>query len=175
MFMFIFAVVLIAIVGLFLQVMLGLGGLMAQQQMALGQQMLYWHSAAYEYACRNMGVNNATVTRGNVTNLRPAYSGPTWNSNIFNGNFGGTTVRLVITYLPSGTIMSGYPSSVVASQLQRIRSYQRDVYNFSLAQGGAVTITIATTPPTPNVTVTGLPAAVTNGSLVLISNAATAC
>jgi hypothetical protein len=64
MFMFVFAVVLIALVSLFFQVIMALGAFLAGGNVAMAQQMMMWHSMAYRYTCTTGGTQPGAPING---------------------------------------------------------------------------------------------------------------
>jgi hypothetical protein len=144
MFMFVFFVTFVAIVGLFFQVIQALTLAFALQQTGMGQQMLFWHNMVLAYACRtamataplplnmsSIDPNGGGMLRDAVKNFRAATAGVTynqlvdWNSSIFLAQYNGANnVRMVVTYTDPAQSYGGLSSGEVGRQLTTL--YQNE-------------------------------------------------
>jgi hypothetical protein len=189
MFMFVFAIILISLVGLFLQIVNALTMFLASQQMGMGQQIILWHNLAKEYACTS-GVTpgvplvlppdhltaNDPALGTAIHNVRPEYKGRNWSTAIFSGTIGGAASTLVLSYIPNNSVFYGIPSAEVVRQFRA--SFKNNEYRFSATYSGAsptngvacpgpglcmdIVVSDLDSNPYP-IVVTGIPAAVTQG------------
>lgn len=148
MFMFVYSVVTIAVVGLFFQIVNALGMYFAQQQVGLGAQMSRWHTMAYEFACDStllatVGLTTASAFSTSTTGITAAiqsvdsnldssgngiYSGLVhsatvngWESIAFTGTYAGSaSQRMVMTFVKPTNSYGGVPGLEVGRQLRRI-------------------------------------------------------
>jgi hypothetical protein len=157
MFMFVFSVILISLVGLFLQVVQALAMTFSLQQIGVGEQVRIWHNMVYDYACQG-GLNPAqTITMneadplGHAATVRAAvkkmredegvnYSNMIdWDSIIFQTSYGGaTSVRTVVTWVDptrSSTSYGGVSPQEVGRQL---RKTARRNHMFGRVNGGEI-------------------------------------
>jgi hypothetical protein len=121
MFMFAYAVVIISIVGLFLQVTNALALHFASQQTGVGQQLISWQEMAREYACTPVSLPTGTSDSGVITGIRAqrtTYTGRTWDTAIFDGTYGGASARLVLSYISPTADYGGYGAGEVARQFR---------------------------------------------------------
>ncbi|HVY13093.1 MAG TPA: hypothetical protein VHB73_05975 [Alphaproteobacteria bacterium] len=173
MFMFVFAVILISIVGLFFQVINALTLYLASHQMGVGQQMFAWQNLAMDYACAtaippgtapSFGTvyadteTDATIKTG-INDIRPEYTGVKWNTVIFDGKYGTSDSHLVLSYIsPSGT-MAGY--SVGEIKRQFLLAFKNNDYTFSEVMGGSMSVNVYAAGGAPaSVQITGIPSTV---------------
>ena len=171
MFMFTFSVITISVVGLFFQIVSAITAYFLSQQLSLGEQMLKWHSIAFEYSCSSpavIAITSGPITKadvGRTTELAGLYN---WNTEIFSGTYNGAARRMIVTYATPTEKPSGFSSTDVSRQLVKVTGKQH--YRFGRVSGGAVTFTTydgGTPYPIP---ITGLPAAVVDNSVVLVSD-----
>ncbi len=173
MYMFTFSVLTISIVGLFFQIVSAMTAYFLSQQLALGEQMLKWHSIAFGYSCSSpaiIALTSGTITKadvGRTTELAGMYD---WNTEIFSGTYNGLSRRLIVTYATPTERPSGFSTTDVARQLLKVTAKQH--YRFGRVSGGTVGFTTydAGTPAT--ISIAGLPASVVDNSVVLVSDAA---
>lgn len=172
--MFTFSVITISIVGLFFQIVTALTAYLLAQQLGLGQQMMKWHSIAFQYSCTAAGLAltpppDIPITKANVgrtTELAGMYS---WNTILFSGTYGGTTRRMIVTYVTPGEKPSGFSAADVSRQILKITGKQH--YTYSRANGGNVNFITYDSGTPYTVAITGLPGAVVDNSVVLVSDA----
>jgi hypothetical protein len=191
MFMFVFAVVVIALVSLFFQIFLTLSAFLAGTQLGMGQQVLSWQAMAYDYICSlatpltppaNVNANRIMEMRlqdptqpFNAATNPSLYNGVRWNSVYFNGNYNGGPTRMLITYVNPAQLYGGIRGGIVIKQMRQLIGQSQSIGQVTTA--GTVTVRVLDTHTTPSamvtVTVTGLPtsgaAAVPAGSGVLLT------
>ncbi len=168
MFMFAFAVLFIAIIGLFLQIVGALSLFLAAQMHGVGGQLLIWQNIAIEYACTppldvatgTFSTTAGTIAYSDVTNLRPNYQGFDWETVVFDGIYGTHPSRLVLTYINPGSSYGGYSAAQVAQQFHK--QFRSNDYRFSPVRddGGvrAIDVTVSDDGVSYIVTVSGIPA-----------------
>lgn len=182
MFMFVFAIILIALVGLFLQVMSTLTLYLSSQQMGMGQQIFTWHNLAREYAC-SAGLALPAVTQAytaadpvaaGIHNMRPEYAGRYWGAAIFSGLYGGAaTTPIVLAYIPTSGTFGGYTMSDVVRQFRG--SFKSNEYKFSAVytagcpSGRCMDVVVSSAGTFATVTVSGIPTTVPNGAAGMVS------
>jgi hypothetical protein len=187
MFMFVFAIILISLVGLFLQITNALTMYIASQQMGMGQQLILWQNLAMQYACTSGLVPGVPVVGDVATGpnlksdplaqaihtIRPEYQGRNWGAAIFTGNMGPTIgTRLVLTYIPNSSVFAGMSSSEVVRQFRS--SFKNNEYRFSAVYDGPAgrsmdVVVSATGHDAYPVTVTGIPNGVPAGVSGIVS------
>lgn len=159
MFMFVFAVVLIALVSLFFQVIIALGAFLAAGQVGMGQQMMIWHSMAFRYACSAAAAGyaatlgsppqdlNDPTNRTGIKSIQTqggfgtaTYTGHTWSSVIFRAQYQNADgilvpdIRVVATYILPNDQPSGYSLAAINKQLRRIAARDNDAFDFGLVE-----------------------------------------
>lgn len=157
MFMFVFSVVLIALVGLFFQVVQALAMTFSLQQVGLGEQVRIWHNMVYDYACQNgldptqtLTMNDADPT-GNAANVRAAVKKlredegvnygniVNWDSIIFPTSYGGaTSVRSVITWIDPTKPATSYGGVSPQEVGRQLRKTMRRNHMFGRVNAGEI-------------------------------------
>ncbi|MBY0427795.1 MAG: hypothetical protein K2Q32_01090 [Alphaproteobacteria bacterium] len=172
--MFTFSVLTISIVGLFFQIVSAITAYFLSQQLSLGEQMLKWHAIAYSYSCSNIGatgtVDKAIVGAADPTRQSELAGLWNWKTEIFNGTYNAKpSVRMVVTYVLSGDKPSGFSAADVSRQLLKITTKQH--YRYGRVVSGAVKFTTYDAGTPYSIDITGLPGAVTDNAVVLVSDA----
>lgn len=167
MFMFAFSVLTISIVGLFFQIVSAVTAYFLSQQLSLGQQMLKWHSIAFEYSCSNPSATGA-VTKADVGRTDELAGQYNWTSEIFTGTYASASKRLIVTYATPDERPSGFSTTDVARQLQKVTGKLH--YRFGRVSGGNVGFSTFDAGIPYTITIGGLPATVVDNSVVLVSD-----
>ncbi len=176
MFMFAFSVITISVVGLFFQIVSAITAYFLSQQLSLGEQILKWHSIAFANSCSISKADGVAITdddfgaRGPEVAGQCAVSGCAWRTEFFTGTYQNPpSVRMIITYVLPTDKPSGFSINDLARQLTKVT--MKHNYRFNRASGNAVTfVTYNDGAPSP-ITISGLPVAVEDGSVVLVSDA----
>lgn len=191
MFLLVFFVMATSIVGLFLQVILALDTYLAANQIAFGQQMMTWHAMAYEYACSSTSSppgntivdemvsgsgapdpSTATAINALRNNI---YKGYAWHSYIFTGSVTANgvtdTERLVATYVLPTETPGGYAQTNIGAQLRNYRNTSNNKFWFGQVNSGTAIIITHDGGNTLSVTYGGVPAAISDKSIIIISSA----
>jgi hypothetical protein len=174
MFMFTFSVITISIVGLFFQIVTALTAYFLSQQLALGEQMLKWHSLAFEYSCTTAGlaepIGTAITTSdfgARATELGGSY---VWNTVFFNGTYAAAPRRMIVTYVTPAEKPNGFTVADVARQLSKVTNKQLYHFNRSVA-GQTVNFTTYDGGVANTISIGDLPPAVVPNSVVLVTDA----
>lgn len=173
MFMFTFSVLTISIVGLFFQIVNAITAYFLTIQLALGEQMLKWHSIAFEYSCSTPAVialTTGAITKADVGRTAELAGMYDWDTEIFMGTYNGISRRMIVTYVsPTKTpTPGGFPVSDIARQLRKVTMRQH--YRFSRVSGGATNFTTYDDGTLIVIPIAGLPAGVVNNSVALVSD-----
>lgn len=196
MFMFVFAVILIAIVGLFLQLVLALGVFLAVSQTGVGQQLIVWQTMAYEYACSSPAIiaqpdagSTLVPVATDITGMRlssadsgnkPIYTGINWDTVIFRGGFidpdtgtvSATTTRFVMSYADPARRHAGVSAAEVGRQAKKAASRHQTLPGVVELNGSDRRLAInmyTKDGALLTATVSGIPDAVPVGSSALIT------
>jgi hypothetical protein len=174
MFMFVFSVITISIVGLFFQIVSALTAYFLSQQVGLGEQMLKWHSMAYSYSCgagsSKSALTNDTIVQSEVPRATEIAGTYPWKSVLFSGTYNGTAVsRMLVTYVLPTERPSGFSHNDVARQLTRVT--MRQFYRFGRVTGGTIGFTSYDAGVPATISIGGLPGAVVDSSVALVSTA----
>lgn len=176
MFMFTFSVLTISIVGLFFQIVSAITAYFLSQQLALGEQMLKWHSIAFEYSCTSAGVglpDLSPISKADVGRSGELVGSYNWNTVIFeNGTYNGVNRRMLVTYVLPTEKPNGFSVTDLARQIQKVTIKQH--YRFGRVSGHTVKFTVFDSGVPTTIDIAGLPSAtpdVVDNSVVLVSDA----
>jgi hypothetical protein len=177
MFMFVFSVVLMSVVGLFMQVINALVIYFVGLQLAMGQQFIAWHSMATEYACAAaplpplpINTSDSSVEDG-IRDVRPSYAGATWDTVIFDGTYGGSSTQIVLSYIDPGKTYAGFSGAEATRQFRTAFSAQTHQYSpiYSNGPNNAMNIIIVSQGSSYNIVVSGIPTSVPVNTIGMVA------
>jgi hypothetical protein len=176
MFMLAFSVVLISIIGLFMQVTNALVLHFVGLQIAMGQQFMAWHSMAADYTCSAplpplpIDSSDTSVADG-IRDMRGSYTGSTWDTVIFDGTYGGSSTPVVLSYIDPARTYSGYTGAEAARQFRMAFSGGTHVYSpvFSNGPDNAMNILITSEGSSYTIVVSGIPSTVPVNAVGMVS------
>jgi hypothetical protein len=176
MFMLAFSVVLISIIGLFMQVTNALVLHFVGMQVAMGQQFIAWHSMAADYACSAplpalpVDSSDSGIADG-IRGMRDSYTGATWDTVYFDGSYGGSSTPIVLSYIDPGRTYSGYTGAEAARQFRTAFAETTHRYSMVFNNGAdnAMNIIITSQGSSYTILVSGIPGTVPVNALGMIS------
>jgi hypothetical protein len=150
MFMFVFSMLMIAATGLFFQLVNSLAMAFALQQVGMGQQVMRWHTMAYEYVCATAmpvgDVDGAAVLTqdSNQQNGEPIYPGPAWPSILYDTTHStGSNLHILLTYIDPTASYKGVSGIEVGRQLRKAST--RSMLLGQVTAGHTIRLTVSDT------------------------------